>query len=721
MGDGGQRGEERWEGRRFLATLSVFEGLEDSGLRDLERHSSRAVLEAGESLSAPGPTLTIVVSGLLHLLDSSAARTTGARLGPGDLFADAGLRFYLPTALKAAERSEILTIPGHVLDALLTVKPSLWDQINAEASRHLLRLHLVATPIFHKLDETLLGRVAAQSEFVGVKRGEVIIREGGAPDCMYIVVRGSLEVFRETEFGAVSAIDILSDGACVGEMAILTNEPRSARVRARRDSILIRVSAACFEELLHRNAEVTLQLARTLSERLKRTTKGAHRKIPIQTIAYLRWCEEPAFADFCQRLVLAFQNAGNRVTLPPDGLSSDQDRYSAWLAAAERAYDYVLCPCDSLAPKSTGRSILQADLVLFVTRLGDGAPKGEVPPEVETAWMNGARIELALLRGSGGPPRGTSGWLDLVKFDAHHHLVLESDGDYDRLVRRLSGTAWGLVLGGGGARGLAHLGVIRALREGGIPIDMVGGTSMGAILAAQCAMGCDDRQMLEMTRRAYAGSSGPFDLTVPFVSLHTGRGTIGRLKEMFADRWIEDLPIGYFCVSCNLTRAETEIHDRGPVWLWTRVSCSVPGLLPPVPYHGDVLVDGGLLDNLPVDAMRNRLAGSVAAADVSVAVDLTVDDGLEPGSPWSGALQTFRQMTNRPRLPNIVNVLMRTAEISSVRDSKVAGNPADLYLHVPVDGISMTDFQQIDRIVALGYEYTVRRLEAWRSQEKSEL
>jgi predicted acylesterase/phospholipase RssA len=353
--------------------------------------------------------------------------------------------------------------------------------------------------------------------------------------------------------------------------------------------------------------------------------------------------------------------------------------------------------------------------------LGEGEPKGEVPPEVETAWMNGARIELALLRGSAGPPRGTSGWLNLVPFDAHHHLAFDSSRDYDRLVRRLSGKAWGLVLSGGGARGLAHLGVIRAMREGGIPIDMIGGTSMGAILAAQCAMGCDDRQMAEMTRRAYVGSSGPIDLTVPVVSLRTGRGTIARLKEMFGDLWIEDLPTGYFCVSCNLTRAEAQIHDRGPVWLWTRVSCSVPGLLPPVPYRGDVLVDGGLLDNLPVDAMRKRLAGSVAAADVSVAVDLTVDSGLEPESPWSATSQTLRQLTRRPRLPNIVNVLMRTAEISSVRDSKAAGNPADLYLHVPVDGISMTDFQAFDRIVALGYEYTVRRLEAWRRHQTSEL
>jgi NTE family protein len=130
-----------------------------------------------------------------------------------------------------------------------------------------------------------------------------------------------------------------------------------------------------------------------------------------------------------------------------------------------------------------------------------------------------------------------------------------------------------------------------------------------------------------------------------------------------------------------------------------------------VPYGGDLLVDGGLLDNLPVETMRRRLGGFVAASDVSRAVDLVVDSSLVAEATWSGPRQLFRSITGRPRLPNIAEVLMRTAELSSVRDSRVAGSPADLHLQVPVDGISMTDFKSIDRIVALGYDYTARRLD----------
>ena len=157
-------------------------------------------------------------------------------------------------------------------------------------------------------------------------------------------------------------------------------------------------------------------------------------------------------------------------------------------------------------------------------------------PAIESAVKNGTRVELALLRSAGVAPTGTAAWLGKAPFSAHHHLTASDAADHDRLARRLSGRAWGLVLGGGGARGFAHIGVIRALLQGGLPVDMIGGTSMGAILAAQFAMGCDTEQMLEMTRRAYVTGPAGNDLTLPCVSLHTGRATVRKLKAMFGDR-----------------------------------------------------------------------------------------------------------------------------------------------------------------------------------------
>jgi predicted acylesterase/phospholipase RssA len=228
-------------------------------------------------------------------------------------------------------------------------------------------------------------------------------------------------------------------------------------------------------------------------------------------------------------------------------------------------------------------------------------------------------------------------------------------------------------------------------------------------------MDADPSAMLAKTRNAYVGRSSWADLTLPLVSMRTGAGTLSRLQEIFGDLRIEDLPIPFFCVSCNLTRAEAVIHDSGPVALWTRVSCSVPGLLPPVPWDGDLLVDGGLLNNLPVEAMQKRLGGSVIASNVSVAVDLAVDADLSSRSSWSATTQLLRKFSHRSRLPTIVNLLMRTAEVSSVRDSRVSGSPSALNLELPVSQYSMTDFDAIDRLVELGYQYTTTRLRELKS------
>ena len=571
------------------------------------------------------------------------------------------------------------------------------------------------TALFADLPESDLLVIANHTEVLSVQRGEMIMRQGGAADSFYVVISGSLQVFREStkEGQAPELIDLLQKGACVGEMAVLLQETRSASVRAHRDSVLLKVSAICFDQMLQSHATLTLRLARTLSARLKQTTISTTRKIPLKSIAVVPLCEAYVFEEFCREIGEALQAAGSRIAfLHRQSVPRDERGQQAHVDEGD--FDYVLRLCDKGTDEGpysewTRESLRQADLTLCVGVLGETAPKARLE-NLRSAPSNGARIELALLRGDGVQARGTAVWLDSFEFHAHHHLAIGNLEDTQRLVRRLTGRAWGLVLSGGGARGFAHIGVIRALREANFPIDMIAGTSMGAILAAQYAMTSDPIQMLALTRKAYVAGTSWADYTFPLVSLHTGSGTLSRLSEIFGDLQIEDSPVPYFCVSCNLTRATPVVHDRGSVALWTRVSCSVPGLLPPVPWHGDLLVDGGLLNNLPVEAMRERLAGSIVAADVSVSVDLKVDEGLTAESSWSAVSQMLRKIGRRPRLPTIMNLLMRSAEVSSVRDSRIAGSPADIYLDLPVAAYAMTDFKKIDRIVDTGYEYTVRRL-----------
>ena len=186
----------------------------------------------------------------------------------------------------------------------------------------------------------------------------------------------------------------------------------------------------------------------------------------------------------------------------------------------------------------------------------------------------------------------------------HHHLRAGRPGDVARLARMITGTGCGLVLGGGGARGLAHLGVIRALEEAGVPIDVVGGTSMGAIMAGLCALGLDDAERVRRVTNIARNGRRLVTPTLPLIALSAGRHLDRILADNLGAAPIEDLPLRFYCVSANLTRAEEVVHERGPLWPAVRASLALPGIYPPVYAAGELLIDGGALDNVPVDVMR---------------------------------------------------------------------------------------------------------------------
>jgi len=712
--------------QRFLGSFPLFAEMSETELREIESRSRVIRLRAGDSLFNPeegSPSLYFLVSGAVKFVGGPGTKSLSDRLLAGDVFVKSALGLYMPDSMQAVaeETSYLVTVPAVWMQCALQARPSILAALTSKAARHLVRLHLASARLFNELEDSLFAAVAESAEFVKVKRGEILMREGDAADCLYIVAFGSLEVYRTDTEGKIEVVDLLRDGACVGEVDLLLNEPRSFDVRAWRTSLLVKVTRDCFEHVLRGNAALTLVLARALGKQLKRSTGIRRRNISVKTISLFRCVEEPYFTQFSQLLRAAFEHAGKTTAFLTAsafaGLAGNDersaDRFYEWLAEQEANSDLVLCQCDADDSQWTRLCNEQSDLVLFVCMPEQSAPSGQLRRDIESCKANGDEADLVLLRRPGTAPQETSRWLEQGGFKRHHHVVVGHPESHQRVARLVCGSSWGLVLGGGGARGLAHIGVVQALRDNGVPIDWVGGTSMGAIIAAQVAMGLSADDMLRATRKAYAGRGGSIDVTVPLVSMRSGRSTIQTLREMFHDRLIEDLPINYFCVSCNLTRANIVVHDRGPVWMWTRVSCSVPGLLPPVAHEGDLLVDGGLLENLPVETMRQRSGGYVIAADVSVGADLMVDVSLKPQFSFSGFSQVARKLKRQATLPDMVRILMRMAEVSSVRDSKAAGSPADLYLHPPLDSIGMTAFRDIDRIVAIGYEYALAHSKNW--------
>jgi predicted acylesterase/phospholipase RssA len=303
-------------------------------------------------------------------------------------------------------------------------------------------------------------------------------------------------------------------------------------------------------------------------------------------------------------------------------------------------------------------------------------------------------------------PSGTRRWLEPRPFlEEHHHVRWDQEEDVARLARFLAGRAVGLVLGGGGARGFAHIGVLKALGEAGIPVDMVGGTSMGASIAAQHAMGWSPQRIEDVNRRVWIEIRPHRRLTLPFLSLVGSREAEACGRMMYGDLEIEDLWIPFFCVSSNLTTAEMVIHRSGSLLWAATASASLPGFAVPVLSGRHLLVDGALLNNLPTDVMRRLGAGTVIASEVSVEEDAAFAAERIP-SPWE-------VMRGRARFPSLMEVVLRASMLHSTYLERIAVQDADLCLRPPVDHYSLMDFPKLAAFVATGYEHAREVLQRW--------
>jgi NTE family protein len=269
--------------------------------------------------------------------------------------------------------------------------------------------------------------------------------------------------------------------------------------------------------------------------------------------------------------------------------------------------------------------------------------------------------------------------------------------DVQRLARLMTGQAVGLVLSGGAARAYAHIGAIRVLRERGVPIDFVGGVSMGAVIAGGLAMGWDDSELDRRIRKAFVETSPVDDIAIPLIALTRGGKVRARLAEHFGDIQISDLWLPFFCLSANLTSGEYRIHHAGLAREAIRASLSLPGFLPPVVMEGDVLVDGAVMNNFPTEIMRRVQPGPIVGVDVSRGRSVDARDLERPSSVsrWllSGAWR---------RGPPIVSLLMRAATVTTGRNLAAAHEAADVLILPDLDDVEIRNWKDYDAAVAAG-------------------
>ncbi len=568
--------------------------------------------------------------------------------------------------------------------------------------RNMLSL-LSGLQLFRGLDAETLVAIVSEIEWFSLPGGACLFEAGEEPDALYIVISGCLGAFARTPDGHTRLVGRVMAGETVGEMALISGKPRTASVLALRDTEIGRFSKRAFETLLLDHPQAMLSIAQLTIQRLENSQRQQRGKRSVpKTFTIVPYDGDVDVRTFAAQLVDSL-NHGAKTELVWGVRGSAHT--SHWFANIESTNDFVVYAADPGVTSWSRLCMRQADSVLLLAHADTEPGPWPIVRARHESRATLQRAELVLLHLNGFVAGAARRWLDQHRGLAHHHV--RHAGDVARLARLLTGRGVGLTLSGGGARGLAHIGVVKALREAKVPIDAVGGTSLGAILGAGVAMEWTHEELVERFRRTFVDTNPLNDYTLPLMSLVSGRKVTRLLRQEVGERDIEDLPVPFFCVSSNLTTGRIAVHRSGPLWRWLRASVAIPGVLPPVFHQGEVHVDGGAMNNLPVDVMREVGRGPVIGVDVGADRAFTADfEDVDVPGLWK-AMAWFR--SKKKRL-NIFQILWRAGMVNSAAATMAHREQTDLLLQPPLETVDMLNWRAFERAIEVGYRYTAERL-----------
>lgn len=546
-----------------------------------------------------------------------------------------------------------------------------------------------------------------EAEWFTVPAGWPLINAGEPADGVCFLVTGSMAAFR-SERGGNQLLGYIRHGEPIGEMALIAREPHSSSVFAIRDSEVLKLGPEAFERLVLTNPKLMQRVAQLMLNRARANQRMSPRAEP-KVYAFIATSPTIDLKLRARVLQSALKRIGARaviVTEDDQRQLSGEGSNNAWFDALEKNNDAVFL-VTPIADTPWFRTCLrQADRLWFFAR-ADARPSLPLLPQEEPSPARQFRLVDVILLHHGADRKAAlaSEWTQAAEATRLFHWSGLEDEDSARLARVIARRSIGLVLSGGGARAYAHIGVVRALREAGLPIDVLGGTSMGAVVAACVAMGWDDEEIEFRIRKAFVETNPLGDYIMPVVSLVRGRRVEDRLQEHFGATLIEDLDVPFFCVSTDLITGDIRVHRSGALGVALRASISLPGVLPPVVApDGGLLVDGAVLRNFPVEILKAVHRGPIIGVDVARRDALNIEDFRHPQGffTWVAA-HGFQNP------PPIASLLMRAATLAI--DPWEGRSDTDLLIAPEMADVDMQDWKRYDDVIAMGYEAAVAALQ----------
>uniref|UniRef100_A0AC34Q9K7 Uncharacterized protein n=1 Tax=Panagrolaimus sp. JU765 TaxID=591449 RepID=A0AC34Q9K7_9BILA len=606
-------------------------------------------------------------------------------------------------------------------------------------------------------------------DWVMLDSGQAVYRLGDNADAMFVVLSGRLRCVDKK-----TAVAEFGRGDVLGMVELIQKKPRTTTVLAVRFSQLARLPDGLINFIKILFPQVGFRLVRLLGMSYNET-RHAYLSPPLfsldnaapdsmaqlknlHTVAIIAasptvpiisfTCElYHALSPSMKVLRLSARQVGR--CLGEDCLEKLADfRLMHWLNTQEDTYQLVIYECDYEPTHWTRRCLRQADTILVVAQ---GSEKAREKPFFEEHLkMNQdgirTRKELILLWNmKTEQPKGTYEWLKGSWFSGHYHVrapfrmfrsmtsegqldevavldfyqkevfgdKVDANSDFARLGRILTGNAIGLVLGGGGARGASHVGIIQALQHYGIPIDIVGGTSIGSMIGGLFAEDPYKTSKFHARAKIWFETMSSlwrklWDLTYAHSAMFTGAGFNRTLQDLFSDISIEDLWLPYFCITTDITSSEMRVHRSGPLWMYCRASMSLAGYLPPLcdPADTHLLLDGGYVNNLPADVIRSIGARVVIAVDVGSATENNLYNYGDHLSGFWVLWKRFWPWTEPVRILGMEEIQSRLAFVSCVRQLELVKKaPYCHYLRPPIEGFKTLDFAKYDMIRAIGLQY----------------